>query len=283
MPALIGSRRAVHFGRAVVPAAAPTYVGPLDVVGSGVHSWTLRAASADFIGDPILEIVRASDSAVDGFVSLEDGSLDVASIAGFLAATTGKVSKVYDQPGGNHVVQATDAARPEFVFDGGHGLPCMRFAGAQELVGISNLSSIAATTQSAVAHRTGNFSSNGAILGSNGFDTLLFYPGAVDIVSIYAGTALGFLFALDVSWHAINGVYTAGGVGSSVTVDGVTQSGDIGSNTFGGTTTPPHIGNGAGAGFFLIGDVSEVEVRSINADGTQLANLDANQRAYWGF
>lgn len=261
---------------------APAYVGPGDVVGSANFFWGLRAYNAASIGNNIVDIIRASDSATQTFVSVAGGGVDIASITTFLAATTGKVTRLYDQIGTNHLVQATDAARPTFTLNGGNNLPCVTFAGAQKLTGVANLSAIQETTQSAVARRTGDFSANSAIFGSADFDTVIFFAGANEL-KIYAnGTDLP-ATAADNAWHAINGIFTDAGTSSSVTIDGATTSGTIGNDAFGQSTTAPQMGQATGANFPLTGGVREVIVYTGNKTGTQVTNLDSNQRTYWGF
>src|SRR5262245_59121759 len=91
--------------------AAAAYTGPGDVVSfSAWHG--LRAYSKATIGTKLVRIVRASDSTQQDFASAADGSLDAASIATILNATSGKVVTLYDQVGTNHLTQGTDSARP---------------------------------------------------------------------------------------------------------------------------------------------------------------------------
>src|SRR5690242_4163192 len=72
------------------------YVGPGDIVT--FTKWGgLRAYSAATIGQNVCTIKRASDSASQTFVSLTDGTLDIASITTFLVSTTGTVTELYDQ------------------------------------------------------------------------------------------------------------------------------------------------------------------------------------------
>jgi hypothetical protein len=262
----------------VTDVGEAVYEGPGDVVSGATYFWGLRAYDAASVGGNIVDIVRASDSAVETFVSLSDGSVDLASITTFLAATTGKVSKLYDQVGTNHLVQTTDAARPAFTLDGGNGLPCLTFAGAQLLAGSTN-AVIDATTQTSVAKRTGDFSANSAVFGSNVFDTIIFFATA-DTAKIYANAADLSATAADSTWHTINGVFTADGNNSSITVDGSTTTGTIGANPFG--DGPPQIGQATGSSFPLTGAVREVGVWNGNFNGTQLTNMDSNQATYWG-
>lgn len=87
---------------------------PLDIAPGAAAAYSLRRLSAAY-GGPAVDLRRASDNAVQSF-SFAGNDLDTAALAAFLNATTGFVSKWYDQSGnGNHAVQATAANQPQLV------------------------------------------------------------------------------------------------------------------------------------------------------------------------
>jgi hypothetical protein len=92
-------------------AGGAAYTGPGDIVA---FTWWggFRAYSAATAGTAAIRVVRASDSAQTDINTLADGTLDAATLATFLTATTGKVVTVYDKVGTNHVTQGTDGNRP---------------------------------------------------------------------------------------------------------------------------------------------------------------------------
>lgn len=98
-------------GAAIAPLLAPSYVGPGDLV-SFTAWWGMRAYSAATCGTACIRVVRASDSAQSDINSLANGSLDAATLATFLTATTGKIVTWYDQVGTNDLTQSNDAERP---------------------------------------------------------------------------------------------------------------------------------------------------------------------------
>src|SRR5678816_1891867 len=92
-----------------------SYTGPGDIVASAKSFWGLRAYTNASIGGNCIDVKRASDNTTNTFVTVAGGLVDVASITTFLAATTGTVTKAYDQTGnGFHLIT-----------DGVHALPIM--------------------------------------------------------------------------------------------------------------------------------------------------------------
>jgi hypothetical protein len=89
-------------------AGGATYTGPGDIVAF-THWWGLRAYNAAGIGANCVDIIRASDSSTATFATIAGGGVNLSGIASFLTATTGKVSKLYDQVGTSHLLSGTFA------------------------------------------------------------------------------------------------------------------------------------------------------------------------------
>lgn len=100
---LIGPYRTLLKRRTV--AATPAYTGPGDIV-SFTGWWGMRAYSAATAGTKAIRIKRASDNAETDINTLSDGTLDAATIATFIAATSGDVVKIYDKVSTNDLTTA---------------------------------------------------------------------------------------------------------------------------------------------------------------------------------
>ena len=116
--AAIGSAAGTGTASAIAGITS-SYVGPGDVVSGIVAAWGTHAFDNAAVGVASQDVIRASDSATQSFApSITDGSSDVAGMTSFLAATTGKVSKLYDQVGALDAVQATAGNRPAVTLSG---------------------------------------------------------------------------------------------------------------------------------------------------------------------
>ena len=207
--------------------AGVSYTGPGDVVAGATVWWGMRAYSAATRGTNCIRLVRASDSTQQDFVTLADGSLDVASIATFLASTTGKVVTIYDQSGnGHHATQPTDASRPPFVLAATGTRPAMQGNGAVSLStgafttmrpGPRTTTIPQPYTVSAVVVRTGAFTTAGAWLGATSGMSCYFFS-TVNTVTFYAGVGGTNATAADSAWHTIQEIFN--GASSEIYVDG---------------------------------------------------------------
>lgn len=107
-------------------------LGPLDLVsGVGAAAYSVaRKLRAAYTGS-LIRIRRASDNTEQDFAALPNGDLDSASVATFLAATTGFIVTIYDQSGNaRNVTQATAGNQPAYVASAQNGRPTARFTAA---------------------------------------------------------------------------------------------------------------------------------------------------------
>jgi hypothetical protein len=268
----------------VTPEGSASYVGPGDIV-SGATAWFgLRAYSNATIGANAIRIRRVSDNAEQNFVTLADGSLDVASIATFIAATTGRVVTLYDQTGnGRHVTQATAGNQPQIILSGLGSLPVLRFtrSSTHRLIGSSTYGATAAqpVTWSLVAKRTGNTSSFQVAAGAGTTNSMAIgFPNSANQVGGFAGSWQG-ASAADNSFHAVQMVYN--GASSTIAVDGSESTVSAGTNGLSSSHTL-RVGDDS-FGSILDGDFVEAGVWQSGFNGTQRSNMNSNQHSYWGF
>jgi hypothetical protein len=232
------ARPGIIAGRgALTPAAGGgAYVGPLDTNPTNLFGWWgLRAASAAKCGTKAIRIVRASDSAQTDINSLADGTLDVATAATFMAATTAKVVTFYDQSGALKsfgaaldLTQATDGSRAAFILNANGSLPAVRCSAITQLYNNSSGTvQSAVTTVYAAFKRTGDLTVFRAVLSQNGAGWQIGAGDANNKAHIYAGTFVT-VTATDNAWHTLsaqlNGASTVASVdGSTSTVSPGTQ------------------------------------------------------------
>ncbi len=263
------------------PGAAAGYSGPLDVVTGGATplAWYgLRAASAAKAA-ATANCIDVYDTAT-GLIGpttitvTTAGNLDVATIAGLGYGVS--VSKLYDQVGTNHVVNATHANRPTITLSGLGALPIMSLSGSQYLISGSALNQNQPFVASAVAIRTGSFTSDQTWYASVGSATIAIgFRNAANTLLMFAGNVVT-AAANDSTWHAVqmtmNGasgeIYTDG---SGSTVNGGANNSDA-ATRYGGDATNNIVGAqnelGLWSGTFTAGDKTAI---------------NSNQHTYWGF
>lgn len=262
------------------PGGPVGYQGPGNVVSGALVWGGLRAYSAATIGANAIRIKRASDSTEQDFITLADGSLDVASIATFLAATTGQVRKLYDQTGnGKHfdVVGGGAFDPADFLLADLGSLPVISktFNGPAAISTTASFTQSQPFTISGVVNQTTDIGGTTKILRENGNPTwlainatrlfMLDNNGGATLVTASSSLA-------DATWHAVAGVYNGGS--SKAGINGtVTTGGSIGSGAMSGTLD-------------LLADITakltEIGVWPSAFDNTQISNMSTNQRAYWG-
>lgn len=93
-----------------LPAALPS------VSAAPSAAWGFRRLVSGYSG-PLFRVVRASDGATLDVSAAASGEPELAAFDTFTAATTTKVSIVYDQVGANNLTQTADANRPIFTRD----------------------------------------------------------------------------------------------------------------------------------------------------------------------
>lgn len=270
-------RRGQIVGRGALDAASGggAYVGPGDIA-TAYAWWGLRAYSAATAGSNAVRIVRASDSAQQDFVTLANGALDVASIATFLAATTGKIVTLYDQTGGGrHLTQATDANRPAYNAAAIGSLPGAQFTAASQhtlTTPVANLLTLAQPlTTSIVYERT--TSANTGLIGPN----IVLEGNGADNLRSYAGSVVD-VTATDSAFHAAQIVFS--NASSDVYVDGTSHTGTLGTGALSGNTFT--LGNDS-FGAYHSGFVCEIGLWSGAFSSGVKSSMNSNQHSYWGF
>ncbi len=271
--------------------SAPSYTGPGDI--ATFKAWYgLRGYSAAVAApgtQKAITVRRASDNTTQDIVILNTGSLDVASLTTFINATTGFVTKWFDQTGnGFDVVQATSGSQPQ-ILAGGFGAvtgPAMSFDGAAQYLAASFSNTTGPTTSSAVVLCTDSSSAphfdedylstydgtkytiasfNGASFGGGGASTQ---------IASNAGVYIGQATTVS-TWYAINGTYDT--PSTTITVNGSVTSGTSSGNGDTGATIT--VGNlQTGGNRFFPGYMTEAGIGAFTGSN---ASLNSNQRAFW--
>lgn len=279
----------------VVRPAAVGYTGPGDVQAlSGTSAfWGLRALSSATRGNKIANVctlVTAVDTCVDMSSDATTGNMVITTIPGASACNNStqicNVKILYDQSGLNgcnsnsapcNLTQATVATRPTIVISCLGSLPCMDFNGSQHLDNGTPFGNVQPFTFSAVAERTGAFTSFGDIFGSGTAGQIQFlYNSSANSVGQYAGT-LTFVTASDSAFHAIQNVFAT--TASSVIRIDSTE-----------TTGLSQSGNSFGTQLVMGGDnnlctcrIAELMEYNATMSSGNRSTMNSNQHTYWGF
>ncbi len=263
------------------------YTGPGDILTTGWQAWYgLRAFKRSLAGtQPALIVRRASDSTTKTIYIAGNGYLDAASLATFIAGTTGYVTQLYDQSGnGNNATQATTAKQPQITVTGGPGsFPCVNFVGSsdQYLQSGSALSiGAGATVMQWYANRSAAFTTIGALMGptSIGNPASGWFTSANELY-VNAGTTATISSVPDSAFHSI-ACNCDGSSNSNINIDGTNTAISPGSDTF---TTALVIGGNTGAGQYFTGKWMESGINNLGASisTSQLNSLSANATNAW--
>ena len=262
-----------------------SYSGPANVVASPVNFWGLRAVSTAYASShgKLVNITRASDShACDVLSSSSTGGFGLTgncgtgadngqSAASFCTSTTCSIATFYDQSGTSNLTATAVSLNLSCL----NGLPCAVFNGSTSFASDSTTTQAQPLTISAVAERTGAFTSYGQILDSNTNDYGLTFSTSANSIFCYGGSVVN-VSALDNAPHAIQCVMT-GTTTSSAVIDGTATTGNFGTSSLGGTL---QIGRGLNN---LTGNIWEIGLWGSAFNSTQYANMTTNQQTYWGF
>lgn len=257
-------------------SGSSSYSGPGNIASGAIAWWGLRAYNVAYAtgSDPAADILRASDSATTTINILSNGNFDTATAVSFCASTTCTVTKLYDQTGNGNNTTAV-AAPVALTFNCIGSLPCMNFNGTSHFLASPGGSNIPQPwTISAVAERTGAFTSFGSIYGDTSNEQLMFTTSP-NTVSVFGGVLLPGA-ATDSAFHALQGI--ANGASSNLYIDGTANSGSAGTNAF--VATGATIGNGFNT---LTGNMTEVGIWPSAFSTSTATNLSSNQHTYWGF
>lgn len=256
------------------------YVGPGDVVASATAWWGLRAYSSATIGSNVVRLRRSSDNTTQDFVSLADGSLDVASIATFKGAGQVFVNRLYDGTGGGFTMTAASSAtEPELVLNDLGTRPAIIGVPANSTEMTNSIDTITTPqpySMSCVVKNTNNGSQQ-APISLPGTIGILINNGGANLVLQWANGGFRAAYA-DGSPQTVNTVYN--GASSNIFVNGVRTTGTSGADS--PLTNAVYLLSFSGTGFFN-GSFYEAGFWPLGFSNLQEQTLDANQRAYWGF
>lgn len=115
---------------------------PFDEFGIPFSGWSVaRRLGGTYTGN-LIEVRRSSDNALSNIGFNSDNELDVATLTGFIGASSGFIRTIYDQTGaGNNFVQTTLANQPRIVnagvVDTVNGKPSAFFDGVNDVMTVS--------------------------------------------------------------------------------------------------------------------------------------------------
>jgi hypothetical protein len=258
-------------------------IAPLDGGGSfatPAAAYSLRKLKSSYTG-PGIKLRRASDSLTQdinflGFTGFTGAPLDVAAANAFCAATTCFAATWYDQGGAaRHMVQATPASQPQFIFNCNGALPCIRFtATARALQGPNLVPATGVISLNRVVNRAVG-TLTGCYFAANFVGNHLHFEAGAS-VSVYGGASGVVSGSITSSaWHSVIGVIN--GASSALSVDGSVTAGSAVGNTVSGAI---YLAGTDGAtcdeGEALIWDNYPLSLAEQQA-------LTSNQRGFWGF
>lgn len=278
-----------NYDKNVVSSAG--YSGPGDVV-SGFAVWiscarAYNAAYAAGTGNLCKVVDSATGltnctitSTAAGFANLTATACPGSTTIATFCVSGCKVNIAYDQSGALFCsgstacnwTQATLANMPTLLLSALNGLPCIASAAGGGLMASPTFTQAQPFTFSAVAERTGAFTTLAQIIGGVSSDPSLLFRNLANSIAMYAGSVVGPSgTAADSAFHAVQAAFN--GASSTMNIDG-SSSGTIPGTD--GISTGVGMGNG---GFNLTGTVCEAGMVAINASSGQQTNLNANQHS----
>lgn len=266
-----------------------SYTGPGNIY-SFVSWYGLRGYSAAYStgSNPAVDLVDQAGANTITINILSNGNLDVASINTWVTAhsvTTIMITKIYDQVGTHHLVQATLASMPVLTLNAIGSLPGMTFNGGSSsgpfLKGSTTVSQALPFTLSAAYKRVGNTASFGCVLVGYENPVGIIPNTTTNTTNLFAGSVSANVTAADNSFHAVQGLLSSSGTASSMYVDG-TLTGSLSTGTTAWSSNSLAIGADNSGNRFFDGVILEAGY----ASGDQTANnsaINSNQHTYWGF
>ncbi len=256
-------------------AAGAPYVGPGDIVSGAQAFWGLRAYSNATIGANAVKLRRNSDNTDQDFATQADGGLSAAAITSFKGAATAlTVRTLYDQTGNGN--DATIVGPATFnISDVDLSLPtfsCSNGAGTEYNASGPTIASQPFTVSQVFIDDSGG-----------GSFPVLFRSGAgCDIFAELASTPTfrmadgGNLDATITSaqWYAAQAIFN--NTSSVAYINGSATTGSVaGTHGVGGTLRLWWND--------FTGRAAEMGIWDSAFDSTERSDVEANQRAYWGF
>lgn len=192
------------------------------------------------------------------------------------------VTEAYDQSGNTfHVTQGTAATQPQWLPSCISSKPCFRFLGSQLLFDATTADLAQPNTVTAVAQRTGAFTSTSVIIGSGisgGQNSAMGGLNSTNTLYEYNNGSTVSVTASDSVTHAYAAVFN--GASSALVVDGVNTNETVGSLAFFSGVFIGNVASGGGQQF--TGDVEEAGLWGSAFNGTQKTNMCHNQFIYYG-
>jgi hypothetical protein len=285
-PALAQPVGMPFFGKKV---AAPTYVGPGDVVSGATAWYGLRAYNAAYVaGGPAqaINVRRQSDNATQDINVLATGALDTATAATFCAATTCFVTTFYDQSGALacgavpcDLAQTTAANQPALTLSCLSSNACVSItSSSQAMAATGSITPAGSSASLATSYirvsgtGTCRFTQENGVSGNR----LQTQNGAANGFQVTGASGSVTSTATDNVWHSALGVIA--GASSVLNVDNTETTGSV---TLSTTSASP--------GFTTNSNLTncrmlESGIWDNNAIGsTNRAALVTNAKTFWGF
>ena len=253
------------------------YTGPIITVQNSTGSGSIQTfSSVAGVVDPSLAMFCASTCLVN---ALFTQAWTVGNVFGSTpSATYGNTRQT------NNDLSATGTQRPTLTLNSLNGEPTIHFSGAQQLcttrTPIGGYHGVYPTTMSAVARRTGSFSSLSQVLVTD-VNTSLGFAASANSANFQIGGTVN-KTASDSHWHGLQ-VNFNGSSSGTVYVDGV-SSATASFTTSNFNPTYYCLGGHSGSGN-LTGDIAEVvwTFDQIFSGATNYApGIYSNDTAYWG-
>ncbi len=266
-----------------------TYVGPGNIVAGSVTWYGLRAFDDAERGTNAVNVCNSTggvDVLCEDWITDVNGSLVAQTFSGVTCASLGSnctIKTIYDQSGALqctgsipcNLTQATIASRPVLKTSCIGSLPCISCAPNDNLQGGALSTHAQPWTESIVAQRTANFTTQQIPL-SNTASRISFHTSA-NTVNLSAGSLFTKSSVNDSAFHAMQGV--ASGASSSLAVDGSTTTGSAGTNSLSGTLYMCDQGSAS----FLTGYILEGGYWPAGFSAGNITAMNSNQHTYWGF
>jgi hypothetical protein len=251
---------------------------PLDIISGAVAAYSLRKLRTAYAGMAV-NVRRASDDATQD-IGFAGNDFDIAGFNAFTAATTGYVTKWYDQTGNGHdAVQATAANQPQVTLaTTSNGRPALTSASTTVEMDATVPATTLPLTLNAVVTRTGNFKNFNAFLAFGNTQPGIYYnnsAGGGIGVAILNSAALPTIVGADNQFHSATGMVN--GASSRITVDRAQTLGSLPGPT---GATSLNVFSSAGSG--LIGSMCEAIYFPLALAAGDIATLGSNQQSYWG-
>jgi hypothetical protein len=242
-------------------------------------AYSLRKLVGTAVATQAVRIRRASDNAEQdiGFVG---NDFDTVAATTFCAATTCFGRTLYDQTlTRRDAVMATPASQPDLIFGCTvTGQPCLRTTTGtgMKLATTSFTPSSAVMSMNAVSRRVSGTGACYDVTGSDNNRIQHTNGSAGYTLLANAGVVASVAGATENTWHSVTGIIN--GASSSLVADATTASGTGTGSVAAGPNT---VLLGATSTTCYLAEAIWWDATALTAQ--QAADLNANQKAYWGF